>query len=119
LRWNGIGAAVADEQVRCSTLDMSCIKTAEKVGLTSLNLIDPCSDFTSKLVRYMYKPNYDMMLKCIHIKPLLSEDGSKHPGYKTNFAGWLHLIYKLNFNTGMLRPDIYLVAFPATIIVTQ
>jgi hypothetical protein len=52
LRWKGIGAAVADEQVRYSTLDMSYIKIAENVGLTSLNLIDPCSDFTSKLVRF-------------------------------------------------------------------
>ena len=50
LRWNGIGAA---EQVRYSTLDMSYIKIAENVGLTSLNLIDPCSHLTSKLVRFI------------------------------------------------------------------
>jgi len=52
LRWNGIGAAVADGQVRYSTLEMRSIRIEEKVGLTSLRLIDPCSDFTSKLVLF-------------------------------------------------------------------
>ena len=70
---------------------------------------------------YMYEPN-DTTLKCIHTEILLSEYGSKHPGYKTNFAGWylqLCLIHKSNFNSAMLSLDIYLVAFPAIVIVTE
>jgi hypothetical protein len=67
----------------------------------------------------MYEPNHEMMLGYAHTETM-SEDSAKYPGYKTNFAGWylrLHPIHKLNFDIGALRADIYLVAFPATIIV--
>jgi hypothetical protein len=53
----------------------------------------------------MYEPKHEMMLGYAHTETM-SEDSTKYPGYKTNFAGWylqLHLIHKSNFDIGALQ----------------